>query len=79
MIYAFDIERYPDDSAAPVQSYSGKAQVFKRYRDAFETPLYQSLVTQIPLLVKLYDVIECELSEKYNNYKIGRASCRERV
>lgn len=72
LIYAFDIERYPDDSAAPVQSYSGKAQVFKRYRDAFETPLYQSLVTQIPLLVKHYDVIECELSEKYNNYKTAK-------
>lgn len=69
LIYAFDIEKYPDDHAAPVQSYSGKAQVFKRYRDAFETPLYQALVKQLPLLVKLYDTIERELPGKYKDYK----------
>ena len=69
LIYAFDIEKYPDDNAAPVQSYSGKTQVFKRYRDAFETPLYKALVEQLPLLVKLYDTIERELPEKYKNYK----------
>lgn len=69
LIYAFDIEKYPDDNAAPVQSYSGKTQVFKRYRDAFETPLYKALVEQLPLLVKLYDTIERELPEKYKIYK----------
>lgn len=69
LIYAFDIERYPDDSSAPVQSYSGKAQVFKRYRDAFQTPLYQTLVKEIPQLVELYDTIERELPEKYRDYK----------
>lgn len=69
LIYAFDIEKYPDDNAAPVQSYSGKTQVFKRYRDAFETPLYKALVEQLPLLVKLYDTIEQELPEKYKDYK----------
>lgn len=69
LIYAFDIEKYPDDNAAPVQSYSGKAQVFKRYRDAFETPLYRALVKQLPLLVELYDTIERELPEKYKDYK----------
>ena len=71
LIYAFDIEKYPDDNAAPVQSYSGKTQVFKRYRDAFETPLYQALVKQLPLLVELYDTIERELPEKYKDYKKG--------
>lgn len=69
LVYAFDIEKYPDDNAAPVQSYSGKTQVFKRYRDAFETPLYQALVKQIPLLVELYDTIERELPKKYKDYK----------
>ena len=69
LMYAFDIDKYPDDNAAPVQSYSGKAQVFKRYKQAFETPFYKSLTKQIPLLVKLYDVIERELPEKYKNYK----------
>lgn len=71
LIYAFDIEKYPDDNAAPVQSYSGKVQVFKRYSDAFETPLYQALVKQLPMLVDLYDTIERELPEKYKDYKKG--------
>ncbi len=69
LLYAFDIDKYPDDNAAPVQSYSGKAQVFKRYKQAFETPFYKSLTAQLPTLVKLYDIIECELPEKYKEYK----------
>lgn len=69
LMYAFDIDKYPDDNAAPVQSYSGKAQVFKRYKQAFESPFYKSLTKQIPLLVELYDIIECELPEKYKDYK----------
>ncbi len=69
LMYAFDIDKYPDDSAAPVQSYSGKAQVFKRYKQAFESPFYKSLTKQIPTLVELYDIIEYELPEKYKEYK----------
>lgn len=69
LLYAFDIDKYPDDNSAPVQSYSGKAQVFKRYKQAFESPFYKSLTTQLPLLVELYDVIERELPEKYKDYK----------
>ena len=34
LMYDFDIEEYPDDVVATIQSYSGKAQVFKRYKDA---------------------------------------------
>jgi hypothetical protein len=69
LMYAFDIDKYPDDSTAPVQSYSGKARVFKRYKQAFETPFYKSLTKQIPVLVELYDLIERELPEKYKEYK----------
>lgn len=69
LMYAFDIDKYPDDNIAPVQSYSGKAQVFKRYKQAFETPFYKSLTQQIPLLVELYDTIELDLPEKYKEYK----------
>lgn len=69
LMYAFDIDKYPDDNAAPVQSYSGKAQVFKRYKQAFETPLYKSLTKQLPMLVELYDIIERELPDKYKDYK----------
>lgn len=69
LMYAFDIDKYPDDNAAPVQSYSGKAQVFKRYKQAFETPFYKSLTKQLPILVELYDTIERELPERYKEYK----------
>ena len=63
------VVKYPDDSVAPIQSYSGKAQVFKRYKDAYDTPFYKSLTKQLPVLVELYDLIERELSLKYNEYK----------
>lgn len=69
LLYSFDIDKYPDDSAAPVQSYSGKAHVFKRYKAAFDTPFYKSLTRQLPTLVSLYDAIEQEMSEKYCDYK----------
>lgn len=69
LMYAFDIDKYPDDNAAPVQSYSGKAQVFKRYKQTFETPFYKSLTKQLPMLVELYDIIERELPAKYKEYK----------
>lgn len=69
LMYAFDIDKYPDDNTAPVQSYSGKAQVFKRYKQAFESPFYRSLTKELPLLVELYDIIEREIPEKYKDYK----------
>lgn len=69
LMYALDIEKYPDDNMAPIQSYSGKAQVFKRYKDAYDTPFYKALTKQLPVLVKLYDLIETELPVKYNEYK----------
>lgn len=69
LLYAFDIEKFPDDSSAPVQSYSGKAQVFKRYKQAFDTPYYRSLVEHLPRIVALYDLVESQLPEKYNEYK----------
>lgn len=69
LMYAFDIEKYPDDSVAPIQSYSGKAQVFKRYKDAYKTSFYKSLTKELPTLVSLYDLIEQELGQKYSDYK----------
>lgn len=69
LMYAFDVVKYPDDSMAPIQSYSGKAQVFKRYKGAYNTLFYKSLTKQLPILVNLYDTIESELSVKYNDYK----------
>ena len=69
LMYAFDIIKYPDDSMAPIQSYSGKAQVFKRYKEAFNEPFYKSLTKQLPVLISLYDTIESEMSLKYTEYK----------
>ena len=69
LMYAFDIEKYPDDKMAPIQSYSGKAQVFKRYKDAFSGKFYKSLTKQLPKLTELYDIIEREMSDKYGEYK----------
>lgn len=69
LMFAFDIDKYPDDNNAPIQSYSGKAQVFKRYKASFDTGFYKALTLQLPKLVELYDVIEKELAEKYCEYK----------
>lgn len=69
LMYAFDVIKYPDDNMAPIQSYSGKAQVFKRYKEAYDTAFYKSLTKQLPVLVNLYDVVEKEISSKYNEYK----------
>lgn len=69
LMYAFDVEKYPDDNIAPIQSYSGKAQVFKRYKDAFKSVFYKSLTKQLPKLVDLYDLIEREVEDKYVEYK----------
>lgn len=78
LMYAFDVTKFNDDSSAPIQSYSGKAQVFKRYKEAYATPFYEELVKQIPKLVTLYDTIEFQLSEKYVQYKkeLGTANPR---
>lgn len=69
LLYAFNIKKYPDDSMAPIQSYFGKAQVFKRYKEAYNTGFYKALTKELPVLVKLYDYIEQDLANKYNEYK----------
>ena len=69
LLYAFDIDRFPDDTAAPIQSYSGKTQVFKRYKQAFETDFYRAMTRELPKMVELYDRIEADLPEKYREYK----------
>ncbi len=78
LIYAFDIDKYPDDSSAPVQSYSGKAQVFKRYKEAYGEDFMNELVKQLPTLVRLYDTIECEIAEAYAMYKQDQGTAKSR-
>lgn len=78
LMFAFDILKFPDDNSAPVQSYSGKAQVFKRYKDAYNLDFYKALIKEIPKIVELYDTIECELPSMYIEYKkdLGTSSPR---
>jgi len=71
LIFAFNIEKYPDDSGAPVSAYSGKAAVFKDYKNEYdnERNIYKDLAKQIPKLVELYELIQEEMPEKYREFK----------
>lgn len=76
LMFAFNIKRYPDDGSAPVAAYSGKASVFKDYKKAFvdkeekeEPNIYEQLALQLPKLVELYEKIQTELPEKYQEFK----------
>lgn len=69
LLYAMDVEKFPNDINAPIQAYSGKAQVFKRYKDAYDSDFYKSLEKLLPKFVELYDIIEIELPNKYEEYK----------
>lgn len=71
LMFAFNIKRYPDDSSAPVSTYSGKASVFKDYKNSFDNKenIYEQLALQIPKLVELYEKIQIELPDKYQEFK----------
>ncbi|KGR88798.1 AIPR family protein [Lysinibacillus odysseyi] len=71
LMFAFNIKRYPDDSSAPVSAYSGKASVFKDYKNSFDSNpnIYEQLALQLPKLVELYEKIETELPKKYQEFK----------
>lgn len=77
LMFSFNIKRFPDDSSAPVQAYSGKAAVFKDYKKEFENNvenskenIYVKLSSLLPELVKLYELVQKELPEKYKEFKI---------
>ena len=74
LMYAFDIDEFPNDKNAPVQSYSYKSGVFKRYKKAHESDFYKYLITQIPTLVNLYEKILVKLPEYYAKYKEDEGS-----
>lgn len=71
LMFAFNIKRYPDDSSAPVSAYSGKAAVFKDYKNEYdnENNIYKKLSAHLPKLVELYEKIQEELPLKYEEYK----------
>jgi len=71
LMFAFNVKKYPDDSGAPVAAYSGKAVVFKDYKNEYEEEdnVYKKLVQQLPKLVELYEKIQEELPSKYQEFK----------
>lgn len=71
LMFAFNIKRYPDDSSAPVSTYSAKHSVFKDYKKEFDSNpnIYKQLALQIPKLVELYEKIQTELPGKYQEFK----------
>jgi len=73
LLFAFNIKRFPDDTTAPVSAYSGKAAVFRDYRNEFDKSngnnIYEKLAPQLPKLVELYEIIEKEIPTKYQEYK----------
>lgn len=71
LLFAFNIQRFPNDSQAPVSAYSGKATVFKDFKKQYETSpnIYRLLAPELPKLVELYEIIQKEISLKYQMYK----------
>lgn len=84
LMYAFNIERFPDDTAAPISAYSGKANVFKDYKNEWNAHssgnepspqnIYLKLIKILPELVNLYERIQKEMPEKYKEYKSDNGS-----
>ncbi|MFR6600069.1 MAG: hypothetical protein ACLUSV_03035 [Streptococcus sp.] len=70
-MFTFNIKRFPDDSNAPVSAYSGKQAVFKDYQKEFgsDSNIYEKLAPFLPDLVDLYELIQRELPNKYQEYK----------
>lgn len=77
LMFSFNIKRFPDDSSAPVSAYSGKAAVFRDYKKEFDKysigdidyNIYELLAPHLHKLVQLYELIQIELPEKYQDFK----------
>lgn len=71
LLFAFNIKRFPNDSQAPVSAYSGKAAVFKDFKNQYEKipNIYRLLAPELPKLVELYEIIQKEIGSKYQLYK----------
>ncbi|RFT32837.1 abortive phage infection protein, partial [Bifidobacteriaceae bacterium NR020] len=85
LMYAFNIDLFKDDTNAPIASYSGKAIVFKNYseeynkyessnpddvNDSKEKNIYYLLAQELPVLVRLFELIQKDMGQKYKGYKI---------
>ena len=76
LMFTFNIKRYPDDSSAPTPAYSAKASVFKDFKKELETDdnIYFKLAPELPKLVELYEIIQKEMPQKYNDFKVENGS-----
>lgn len=76
LMFTFNIKRYPDDSSAPTPAYSAKASVFKDFKKELETDdnIYFKLAPELPKLVELYEIIQKEMPQKYNDFKAENGS-----
>lgn len=85
LMYAFNIDLFKDDTNAPIASYSGKAIVFKNYSEEYnkynssnpddandhkEKNIYYLLAQELPVLVRLFELIQKDMGQKYKGYKI---------
>lgn len=70
LLFSYNIFKFKDANDTPTQAYSGKAAVFKDIKKDLDnsTNYYGRLSTILPDLVRLYDRIESEFSDKYLEY-----------
>lgn len=71
LLFAYNINRFSDDTNVPTTAYSSKAAVFKDYKNNYDQPnnIYKASAKHILKLVELYETIEKETSVKYQEYK----------
>lgn len=84
LMYTFNIKRFPNDTSSPIAAYSGKASIFKDYRNEWEESgsgdepsednIYLRLLPVLPKLVDLYETIEIEMVDKYKQYKSRKSA-----
>jgi hypothetical protein len=70
-LYAFNIERFPDDTQAPTSAYSSKLAVFNDYKKSYdkEPNIYKQIADKLPRLIELYETIQKEIGGKYQSFK----------
>lgn len=64
IISMFDIAKYSNNSH-PIQAYSSKAQMLKYYLE--DPDYYRKLINIMPDIFDLYDAIETDFADAYNN------------
>lgn len=71
LMYAFNVFKYKDGNAQPIQAYSGKAQVLKDYLANYEKKTksgrndYEYIAPLLPEIIKIYDKVELEMLDGY--------------